>query len=72
MFPDYSLYPRCDYAIGYVTRGCPRKCRWCVVPEKEGGIRPYRRWRELVRSDGDKLVLMDNNILSCDYGVSEL
>ena len=26
MFPDYSIYPECDYAIGFLTRGCPNKC----------------------------------------------
>ena len=72
MFPDYSIYPECDYAIGYLTRGCPNNCRWCVVPKKEGNIRPYRAWEELVRKDTDKLVLIDNNILSCDYGISQL
>ena len=72
MFPDYSIYPSCDYAIGYLTRGCPNKCRWCVVPKKEGGIRPYRAWQDLVRQDTDKLVLMDNNILACDYGLEQL
>lgn len=25
-FPDYSIYPECDYAIGFLTRGCPNKC----------------------------------------------
>ena len=72
MFPDYSIYPECDYAIGYLTRGCPRNCRWCVVPKKEGNIRPYRVWQDLVRQDTDKLVLMDNNILACDYGIEQL
>lgn len=72
MYPDYSIYPECDYAIGYLTRGCPNHCRWCVVPGKEGGIRPYRRWEELVRPDADKLVLMDNNILACEYGIGQL
>lgn len=72
MFPDYSIYPDCDYAIGYITRACPNKCRWCVVPQKEGGIKPYRHWGQLVRSDSKKLVLMDNNILSCEYGIAEL
>ena len=72
MFPDYSLYPDCDYAIGYITRGCPNHCRWCVVPHKEGAIKPYRTWEQLVRSDTDKLVLMDNNILACDYGIKQL
>jgi len=72
MFPDYTIYPECDYAIGYVTRGCPNKCPHCVVPEKEGDIKPYRRWRELVRPDSKKLVLMDNNILACEFGINEL
>lgn len=72
MFPDYSLYPACDYAIGYITRGCPNHCRWCVVPRKEGAIKPYRTWEQLVRPDTNKLVLMDNNILACDYGLRQL
>lgn len=72
VFPDYSIYPGCDYAIGYITRGCPNKCRWCVVPKKEGQIRPYRDWEEIVRKETDKLVLMDNNILSCQYGIQQL
>lgn len=36
MFPDYSIYPECNYAIGYITRGCIRNCEWCVVPKKRG------------------------------------
>lgn len=72
MFPDYSIYPECDYAVGYLTRGCIRNCRWCVVPQKEGRIRPYRTWQQVVRPDTDKLVLMDNNILACDYGIRQL
>lgn len=72
MFPDYSIYPDCDYAIGYITRGCPNHCRWCIVPQKEGQIRVYRTWQELVRQDTDKLILMDNNILACEYGISQL
>lgn len=72
MYPDYSIYPECDYAIGYLTRGCPNHCRWCVVPHKEGNIRPYRKWQEIVRNDTDKLVLMDNNILACDHGIQQL
>lgn len=41
-FPGYSIYPEVHYAIGFLTRGCIRHCPWCVVPRKEGGIRPYR------------------------------
>lgn len=72
IYPDYSIYPECDYAIGYITRGCPNKCPWCVVPKKEGNIRPYRSWQDIVRTDTDKLVLMDNNILSCEHGIRQL
>ena len=71
-FPDYSIYPECDYAIGYITRGCPNNCPWCVVPAKEGGIKPYRAWEQIVRPDTKKLVLMDNNILASEYGISQL
>lgn len=41
--PDYSIYPAVpkDTAYGFLTRGCPNKCPWCVVPRKEGLIRPY-------------------------------
>lgn len=71
-FPDYSIYPECDYAIGYLTRGCTNHCPWCIVPLKEGEIKPYRTWEQIVRPDSKKLVLMDNNILGCEYGIEQL
>ena len=72
MFPDYSLYPDCDYSIGFLTRGCINKCPWCYVPKKEGDIRPYRTWQEIVRADTNKLTLMDNNILAHPHGIEQL
>jgi len=72
LFPDYTIYPQCDYALGYITRGCNNNCAWCIVPEKEGHIAPYRRWRDIVRVDRKKLVLMDNNILAHKHGITEL
>ena len=38
MFPDYSLYPHLtkDTAYGFLTRGCPRGCDFCIVGKKEG------------------------------------
>lgn len=72
MFPDYTIYPECDYAIGFLTRGCPNKCAHCYVPQKEGNIRPYRVWQEIVRKDTKKLVLMDNNILAHPHGIEQL
>lgn len=71
-FPDYSIYPGIDYAIGFLTRGCVNKCDFCVVPRKEGGIRPYCDISDIIRPDSDKVVLMDNNILACDHGLEQL
>ncbi len=34
MVPDYSLYNLDDKtAYGFLTRGCPNKCKWCIVPQ---------------------------------------
>lgn len=71
MFPDYSIYPECDYAIGFLTRGCIRNCEWCVVPKKEGKIKPYRTIEQIARTDTNKIVLMDNNILACRHGIEQ-
>ena len=72
MFPDYSLYPKCKHAIGFLTRGCIRACPWCVVPKKEGKIRPYRTWREIKRPDSRDIVFMDNNVLACQHGLEQI
>lgn len=69
---DYTIYPDCDFALGYLTRGCPNSCRWCVVQSKEGNIKSYRKWQEIVRTDSQKLTLLDNNILASDFGVRQL
>ena len=36
MYPDYSIYGINDTAYGYMTRGCPRNCPFCIVGKKEG------------------------------------
>lgn len=73
--PDYSIYPNVpkDYAYGFLTRGCPNKCKWCVVPRKEGAIRPYMDVDEIAIEGRTKLVLMDNNFLAAgDYAHEQL
>lgn len=72
MFPDYSIYPKCKHAIGFLTRGCIRRCPWCIVPKKEGLIRPYRTWREVKRPDSRDIVFMDNNVLACEWGREQI
>lgn len=38
IYPDYDLYPQLtkNVAYGFLTRGCPRDCGFCIVSEKEG------------------------------------
>lgn len=47
--PDYSIYGSIekDVAYGFLTRGCPNRCKWCVVPKKEGKIVPYMDVEEI-------------------------
>lgn len=61
--PDYSLYP-IDYSIGFTTRGCIRNCPWCLVPEKEGDIKKGTPLTEFVNPKFNKIILLDNNLLS--------
>ena len=72
--PDYSLYPSIDNktAYGFLTRGCPNKCKWCVVPRKEGNIRPYMDIEDIAVQGRTNIILMDNNVLACDYGLEQI
>lgn len=65
-YPDYSLYGIRDTAYGYLTRGCPRGCGFCIVGEKEGKI--SQKVSDLAEFwDGQKkIVLLDPNILACN------
>lgn len=60
--PDYSLYGN-DRAIGFISRGCIRRCPWCVVPEKEGKLRRVSTAREIV-GERHESVFLDNNFLA--------
>ena len=72
--PDYSLYPSIDRktAYGFLTRGCVNKCKWCVVPRKEGSARPYMDVEEIAVDGRTNLILMDNNVLAIDYGLEQI
>ena len=67
IYPDYSLYP--DFckntAYGFLTRGCPRGCDFCIVGKKEG--RCSRKVADLSEFwDGQKnIVLLDPNMFAC-------
>lgn len=70
IMPDYELYreryPKyADTAIGFLTRGCPRHCDFCIVGDKEG-LRSHKVadvdefW-----SGQPNIELLDPNILAC-------
>lgn len=67
IYPDYNLYGNRfkDTAYGFMTRGCPNNCHFCIVCKKEGLISHKAAdlsefWR------GQKLIkLLDPNLLAC-------
>ena len=67
--PDYDLYET-DYSLGFLTRGCPNKCEWCFVPDKEGDIRANADVDEFVRHRD--VVLLDNNVLAHEHGLRQI
>lgn len=64
-YPDYELYEIKDTAYGYLTRGCPRQCPFCIVGQKEG-TDSYKVadlsqfWR-----DQKHIKLLDPNLIAC-------
>ena len=67
MCPDYSLYPELtkDTAYGFLTRGCPNACPFCIVSGKEGRI--SQKVADLTEwwTGQKNIVLMDPNLLAC-------
>ena len=64
--PDYSIYPQFSgIAYGFLSRGCPRNCGFCLVSDKEG--RRSIQVADLAEFwNGQKEVkLLDANLLAC-------
>ena len=65
-YPDYGIYPEFQStAYGFLSRGCPRACGFCIVSRKEGR-------RSVAVADlaefwnGQKEIkLLDANLLAC-------
>ncbi len=68
--PDYGLYPQfLGTAYGFLSRGCPRGCGFCIVGEKEGRrTAAVADLSEFWRGERE-IKLLDANILACpDWG----
>lgn len=67
IYPDYSIYPELtkDTAYGFLTRGCPRGCEFCIVAPKEGcRSSKVADLSEFWRGQRN-ISLLDPNILAC-------
>ena len=65
-YPDYQLYPQYSQtAYGFLSRGCPRGCGFCIVGGKEG--RKSRKVADLSEfwRGQPEIKLMDANLLAC-------
>jgi len=86
IMPDYTpysqRYPKYEHtALGFLTRGCPRNCPFCIVSSKEGaqsrqvaeleefwsgtGIRIGTGTSQPKRTRRPTIKLLDPNILAC-------
>jgi hypothetical protein len=67
IYPDYGLYPELTRgtAFGFLTRGCPNDCGFCVVSGKEGAKSvKVAELAEFWRGQRN-IKLMDANLLAC-------
>lgn len=67
IYPDYSLYPDLcrDTAYGFLTRGCPRGCDFCIVEKKEGKCSTKVADLSEFWNGQKNIVLLDPNMFAC-------
>ena len=63
IMPDYSIYPDCDYSLGFTSRGCNRNCYFCIVSKKEGCFKRNQHPKEFYDPKFNKIMFLDNNVL---------
>ncbi len=59
---DYTLYPECDFSLVFLSRGCIRRCKFCLVSKKEGYIHSVDPVG--LNPDGKYIDVLDNNFFA--------
>lgn len=59
---DYSIYPQFNFSIQFLSRGCIRRCPFCLVREKEGFIYPVEPLN--LNPKGEWIEVLDNNFFA--------
>ena len=63
--PDYSLLnEKPKYSIAYLSRGCVRKCKFCMVPKLEPKFENNRNWEKDLYPGAKEILFYDNNWLA--------
>lgn len=66
IYPDYPLYTGFENtAYGFLTRGCPRACPFCIVAKKEGRVSSKVANLTEFWSGQKTIKLLDPNLLAC-------
>lgn len=67
IFPDYSLYGNelKSTACGFLTRGCPNNCDFCIVSKKDGLCSKKVADLNYFWNGQSEITLMDANLLAC-------
>lgn len=65
IYPDYGLYGITDTAYGFLTRGCPRHCPFCIVGDKEGLISHKVADLSEFWKGQRNIEILDPNLLAC-------
>ena len=60
--PDYSIYPQHQFSIQFYSRGCIRKCLFCLVNAKEGKIHAVEPMD--LNPNGKWIEVLDNNFFA--------
>jgi hypothetical protein len=59
---DYDVFPKCKTSYIWFSRGCIRRCPFCIVWKKEGYIRPVKP--KNLNPRGKSITVMDNNFFA--------